>query len=85
MGNTPSDISIGDYFIGTRHEVVGSHKKLKIFITKGGRLISERIVTGGGNVGSKMRNVSYKLEEVLERQLDFCDGKSLNFNSIADN
>jgi hypothetical protein len=66
MGNSQSDISVGDYFVGTRHEVVGNHKKLKAVITKGGRLISERFITGGGSAGNKIRMVSYKIEEVFE-------------------
>lgn len=66
MGNSPSDISVGDYFVGTRHEVVGSKKKLKAVITKGGKLIGERFITGGGNAGNKIRMVSYKIEEVIE-------------------
>lgn len=72
MGNSLSDVSIGDYFIGTRHETIGNHKKLKVVITKGGKLISERIVTGGGSVSNKLRMVSYKVQEVLRNLSKTC-------------
>lgn len=83
MGNSQSEVSVGDYFVGTRHEVVGNHKKLKAVITKGGKLISERVITGGGNAGNKIRMVSYKIEEVFKDLLSFCANCELF--SLSDN